>query len=412
MFRIILSLLCLLSCQTAVDGESNQTAVLPSIEAEKTAPSRSLLLAKENIGSVKNGETALAALVKEADKALKATIVPVTEKTIQAASGDKHDYVSMGPYWWPDPSKPDGLPYIRRDGERNPEIYELDRYKMDALIKSVVTLGYAYFFTEKEEYAQKAVQNLRMWFLDKGSRMNPNLNYAQMVPGHNNGKGRCYGIIDVYGMVEMVDCIQLLSRSKAMTDTDMAGLKQWFSDFLDWLLTSENGQEEYNTPNNHATAYDVQVAAYALFVGKEETALRFVNDFAGRRIFKQIEPDGSQPLELERTIAFHYTLFNIAHMMDMAALSRSMGLDLYGAASEDGRSILKAIEFIRPYLGKPQSAFPYQQIKEWDENQEKLCWVLRRASLFVNNPEYDSLFNNYCKTGAKDRNWLVYAKEN
>ena len=41
-------------------------------------------------------------------------------------SGDKHDYMSVGPYWWPDPSKPDGLPYIRRDGEVNPEYHSAD----------------------------------------------------------------------------------------------------------------------------------------------------------------------------------------------------------------------------------------------------------------------------------------------
>ena len=35
--------------------------------------------------------------------------------------GDKHDYLSFGSYWWPDPDKPDGLPYIRRDGGVNPE---------------------------------------------------------------------------------------------------------------------------------------------------------------------------------------------------------------------------------------------------------------------------------------------------
>ena len=27
--------------------------------------------------------------------------------------------MSQAPYFWPDPSKPGGLPYIRRDGERN-----------------------------------------------------------------------------------------------------------------------------------------------------------------------------------------------------------------------------------------------------------------------------------------------------
>jgi hypothetical protein len=33
--------------------------------------------------------------------------------------------MSLAPYWWPDPKSPNGLPYIRRDGERNPEIKQI-----------------------------------------------------------------------------------------------------------------------------------------------------------------------------------------------------------------------------------------------------------------------------------------------
>lgn len=381
-----------------------------SIQAQTGAPSPQLALAKKNIRQIRNGEKALSTLLKDADKVLKQEISPVTEKKIVAVSGDKHDYVSIGPYWWPDPSKPDGLPYIRRDGERNPEVNDLDRNKVDKLVKSVITLGYAYYFSGEEQYAEKAVQNLRIWFLNKETRMNPNLNYAQMIPGHDGGKGRGFGIIDVYDMIEMVDCIQLLSHSKAMKKADMDGIKQWFGDFLNWLLTSENGQQEYNTLNNHATAFDVQATAYALFTGKEDIARRFISEFPQKRIFAQIEPDGSQPLELERTMAFHYTLFNIDHMMDMAALAQNLGVDLFSAESQDGRSISKAIKFILPYLGKPQSDFPYKQIKEWDKNQEKLCWVLRRAGFFKENTEYNSLFDQYCTTKENDRRWLIFAR--
>ncbi|MDY9919969.1 MAG: alginate lyase family protein [Proteiniphilum sp.] len=412
MLSIVLSILCLCGCNKGTTlSEDNQGAGGEVVIVQETAPSRQLAYAKANIQSIRNGEAALQLLVKDADKALTTAIAPVTEKKIVAVSGDKHDYVSMGPYWWPDPTKPDGLPYIRRDGERNPEIYELDRYKMDAMIKSVVTLGYAYYFTEEERYAEKAVENLRLWFLNEETRMNPNLDYAQMIPGHNNGKGRGYGIIDVYGMIEMVDCIQLLSKSRAMKETDLKALKQWFGDFVEWLLNSENGKEEYRAANNHGTAYDAQVAAYAMFANKKEVSLNLIKGFATKRIFNQVEPDGSQPLELERTLAFHYTLFNISHMMDMAALAQCFGIDLYNATSDDGRSITQAIEFIKPYLGKPQSEFPYQQIREWGENQERLCWILRRATFFKENKEYDLLFNTYCTTSVKNRNWLLYTKQ-
>jgi len=51
-----------------------------------------------------------------ADAALQNEPYSVTHKTIEPPSGDKHDYLSFSRYWWPDPKKPDGLPYIRKDG--------------------------------------------------------------------------------------------------------------------------------------------------------------------------------------------------------------------------------------------------------------------------------------------------------
>ena len=60
---------------------------------------------------------AFEALTAQADKMLGEGPYSVMDKQQTPPSGDKHDYMSVGPYWWPDPSKPDGLPYIRKDGE-------------------------------------------------------------------------------------------------------------------------------------------------------------------------------------------------------------------------------------------------------------------------------------------------------
>ena len=57
-------------------------------------------------------------LMKEADKAMNLTPPSVMDKSMTASSGDKHDYMSMGPYWWPDPSKPDGTPRKLMDSSR------------------------------------------------------------------------------------------------------------------------------------------------------------------------------------------------------------------------------------------------------------------------------------------------------
>lgn len=59
-------------------------------------------------------------LIVDADRMLEEGPFTVAHKTKLAPSGDKHDYASYSRYWWPDPEKEDGLPYIRRDGETNP----------------------------------------------------------------------------------------------------------------------------------------------------------------------------------------------------------------------------------------------------------------------------------------------------
>ena len=112
----------------------------------------------------------------------------------------------------------------------------------------VVTLSLAWYFTDDEKYAAKAAEFLRAWFLDEDTRMNPNLEYAQMVPGVNGGKGRSYGVLDAYSFVEMLDAVALLEQSDSFTVQDSQRLKAWFSDLLDWMLTSTQGVEESAMP--------------------------------------------------------------------------------------------------------------------------------------------------------------------
>jgi len=78
---------------------------------------------------------ALRRLKKRADGlVVSAKTYSVTNKTMTPPSGDKHDYMSQAPYWWPDAARPGGLPYVRRDGERNPELSKIsDSEEMDRM---------------------------------------------------------------------------------------------------------------------------------------------------------------------------------------------------------------------------------------------------------------------------------------
>src|SRR5213594_3592179 len=66
------------------------------------------------------------ALYRNALTATKAGPWSVTSHRPDDVKADPHDYYSEGPYWWPDPKNPRG-PYIRKDGERNPNRFQHNR---------------------------------------------------------------------------------------------------------------------------------------------------------------------------------------------------------------------------------------------------------------------------------------------
>ena len=339
----------------------------------------------------------------EAQKALSAGPFSVVTKTSIPPSGDKHDYMSQAPYWWPDPKSANGLPYIRRDGERNPEINKItDHRSLDQLIAAVETLALAYYFKRDETYAIKATQLLRAFFLEPATRMNPHLEYAQFIPGANTGRG--IGLIETRGLTKVVDAIGLLAGSRALTAGDKQGLENWFEKFLQWMVESKHGRDEAAARNNHGTFYDVQVASFALFIGKKELATRVLEESRQKRIAAQIEPDGRQPLELARTRSWSYSVGNLDGLMQLARLGENVGLDLWHYQASDGRSIRRALDFLVPFaLG--QQKWSYAQLGEWQP--QMLFPLLRRAARSYSDHDYQALITKVPELDVTDRDFLI-----
>jgi hypothetical protein len=305
-------------------------------------------------------------LRKEADRYLDMKPVSVVEKAFTPQSGDKHDYMSQAPYFWYDSSKPNGLPYLRRDGVRNPEINKItDKKFLGDLENATKTLALAWYFTGKEQYAAKAAGLIRHWFFDEATRMNPNLEHAQAIPGVNHGRG--IGIIESRAFTGIGDAAALLEKSKSWTTTDEAQLKKWYKTFLDWMLTSKNGKDERAAKNNHGTWYYVQVIHFALVTGDRKLARDLAIE-SRQRLDSQLAKDGQQPLELERTKALSYSTMNLRGWFEAARLADQVGINLWNYQTSKGSSLREALDWLTPYAFG-EKKWNYQQIEKYNINE-------------------------------------------
>jgi hypothetical protein len=326
------------------------------------------------------------ALRKQADELISMKPVSVMDKAFTPVSGNKHDYMSQAPYFWYDSTKPNGLPYVRRDGVRNPEINKITDHKFqNELDNACRTLALTWYLTGDEKYAAKAAVLLRTWFMDEATKMNPNLNHAQAIPGVNNGRG--IGIIETIALTGIADAAGLLQGSKAWSAADTRSLQQWYAQYLDWMLTSKNGNEEHAAKNNHGTWFYAQAIDFALFTGNTAKAKELAEE-SKKRMDGQIDQEGKMQLELDRTNGLGYSTFNLQAWFRVATLAEQVGVDLWHYKNQQSATIRTAFDWILPYaLGQKQ--WTYQQIGEYNKNN--IYILLLQAAHVYKDAKYATL---------------------
>lgn len=328
-----------------------------------------------------------AQLIADADDALMRGPYSVRDKTTLPPSGNPQDYWHPAPYWWPDPKKPDGLPYIRKDGERVPgtEMYErasekYDRTRLQRVFDDSLVLALAGKFSDKRLYGEHGAAILDRFFLNPETRMNPHLKYGQVRMGHNKNQGAPTGLIEMKDLYFYLDAVRMFHAAGTVSDDMKSRFCAWLEEYMAWLLSSDQGTSERVAINNHGTCYDLQVASIAAYLGNE-AELYGTLARAQSRIAQQFAPDGRQPDELKRKTTAHYCCFNMQSWINLAALAQRWGVDLWTYTAPNGASLRGGASWLLSHMGKP---WPYEQIDAFDADRFLPIWFA--ASKYIKVP--------------------------
>ena len=296
----------------------------------------------------------VAAVVDSADAYLSQAPVPLTNFRAERSAGGPNDFYSEGDYWWPDSTDLDG-PYVRRDGQTNPDNFVAHRVAMRDLSRWVATLVAAYELTGDERYAAHALTHLRAFFLDGATAMTPHLLYAQAIKGRYTGRG--IGIIDTIHLIEVAQAIQQLIDAGYLDGPEEEGLVSWFDQYATWMTTHEYGVDERDHGNNHSTWWATQVAAFAKLAGRPEL-LELARERFRTLLDEQMDETGGFPEELGRTKPYNYTLFNLEGYSALAEIASTADVDLWNYETSDG-TLRDAWDFMLPAI-RSKAQWPYE----------------------------------------------------
>lgn len=326
-------------------------------------------------------------LIEEGDWALTQHAITVTAESSPRSAGNKHDFFSEGDYWWPNPANPDG-PYISIDGKTNPNNFVAHRLAMIRFSEIIGALASAYQLTNDEKYVKHAVMHLKAWFVDKETLMNPNLLFAQAVKGVTTG--RSWGIIDTIHLMEVSQGIIAMEKAKSFNKSSLKTIKKWFADYILWLNTSKPGVAEKLSKNNHSTCWVMQVASFAKLCNDKVMLDSLRWRYKNVLLPDQMATDGSFPLELARTKAYGYSIFNLDAMTTICQILSTPQDNLWKFETADGKSIAKGINYLYPFVADKNKWTLKPDVMFWDNWPVAQPFLIFGAYYFRNGNWYST----------------------
>ena len=294
------------------------------------------------------------------------TPTPLTSIPAPRSVGSPHDYYSEA-------ARPSD------DSSSTPaNLFTAHRDALFQLGLVVPALAAAFYLTHENRYVEAAVRHLRAWFVDHETRMNPALHYAQVLipipPGTpaETVSGRYEGLIEALPLAEIAQSIPFLAASAAMTDAELAAVREWFAAYLTWMTAEELEGARLpelarDSRDHHGTSWMMQVCAYAMFAAPDSTAPRSEGSmltqlrhrYRTNLLRAQVAANGSFPRELTSENAFRDSLFNLDMLATVCQLLQTRFDSVWNYELQDGPGMRSAIAFHYPFI-VDRKIWPYR----------------------------------------------------
>jgi hypothetical protein len=336
-------------------------------------------------------------LRSQADRCLREGPWTVTADRPEGVALDPHEYYSEAPYYWPNPDNPRG-PFIRREGQLNPNRFLANRTALNNLSDALLTLGAAAFLLDDPRYTQRGARLVQAWFINPRTRMNPNLDNAQTIRGAT--KGEVAGIVEGRAFLRAIQGIEFLSETRGWDARDHAAVRKWFEEYLDWLLHSKRAKEEMRSGNNRASWWAAQAAAAANFVDNSAARQSAFNFYRDRVIRGQIRPDGSAPREEARSRSLFNSVLNLEAFTTVCRIAQVQGVDLWSLRARSGATVSTMVDYLTPYLSDP-GRWSKEQGSDYPADS---LYFLAFAGMGLKKQEYVNLFH---KLEHSDSGWMT-----
>jgi hypothetical protein len=213
------------------------------------------------------------------------------------------------------------------------------------LTLDIPALASANFLAEDPKYAAAASTQLTDWFDTRATRIDLE---------HNGLFNKPEAVLATASLAELAVALPFLT----LPPNVLALVKLWFDGYLTRLTESRTALLARDSKDHTASAWLLQVAAYAKLIGKDAPATEAIHRFKTSTIRAQIDANGFFKNELPTPNPFRNSLLNLDLLAGVCVLLSTRFDSLWDHELQDGPGMRAAIARHAPYIASP-ATWPY-----------------------------------------------------